>query len=229
MCAEGLRWLVLPKLRRAEAQRQAADNAFDRQYGVETGGVFRSRQEDVVGENWALGGNYQAVDPEVFLDALKAVSVPHPGFTFIDFGSGKGRALLLASGFPFRRIIGVEYCKTLNVIARENVKRFPAGMRRCDNIEIVDADATEYPLPNEPLLLFLYHPFAEPVMAKVARKAAESYRKNPRRIVLVYLYPYHAHLWEATRCFKRIKSTPAIFEATPEVENGARDPLVVAQ
>ena len=28
---------------------------------------------------------------------------------FVDFGCGKGRALLVAAGFPFRRVVGIEF------------------------------------------------------------------------------------------------------------------------
>ena len=35
------------------------------------------------------------------------------GFTFIDLGSGKGRTLLMASDYPFRRIIGLELLEEL--------------------------------------------------------------------------------------------------------------------
>jgi SAM-dependent methyltransferase len=210
-----MRWLVTPSLRRAEAVREAVDVAFDRQYGVETGGIVRSRPEDVVGDNWALGGSYQAVDPAVFMQALNAVTIPHEQFTFIDFGSGKGRALLLASLLPFRRIVGVEYSKRLNQVARENVRRFPAVSRRCQLIEVVDADAAEYVIPDDPLVLFLYHPFAEPVMTKVVKNVADSYRRNPRRILVIYMIPYLAHLWEGTGFLKPIHSAPAIFDSHP--------------
>lgn len=212
MCAESLRWRVVPSLRRAEMARRAADEAFDRDYGVDTGGIFRSKEDEVVGKNWALGGNYQAVDPPAFLEVLNDVPIPHAEFTFIDFGSGKGRAVLLASTFPFRKAIGVEYCAELNRIARANVLRFPISARRCADVEVVDADAAEYALPDAPLLLFLYHPFAEPVMAKVVNNVADSIRKSPRRIVVVYLLPHFDHLWEATGIFKRTQSTPAIFD-----------------
>ena len=203
---------MVPSLRRLAAARQAADEAFDRDDGVETGGILRSRQNELVGENWALGGNYQAVDPSAFSDALNEVTIPHSEFTFIDFGSGKGRALLLASEFPFRKVMGVEYCRPLNQIARENVQRFPAAVRRCTEIEVVDADAAEYAIPGGPLMLFFYHPFAEPVMDKVARNVSEAFQKQRRRIVVIYLVPYFAHLWERTGFLKRIRSTPAIFD-----------------
>ena len=45
-------------------------------------------------------------------------------FTFVDLGSGKGRTLLMASDYPFRRIIGVELLPSLHQIAQENLRQY---------------------------------------------------------------------------------------------------------
>ena len=43
---------------------------------------------------------------------------------FLDLGAGKGRMLLAASRYPFRRVIGVELSDRLAAIARSNVAAF---------------------------------------------------------------------------------------------------------
>jgi SAM-dependent methyltransferase len=146
---------------------------------------------------------------------LNAVSIPHEQFIFIDFGSGKGRTLLLAARFPFRKVIGVEYCAQLNEVARRNVRKFPVSARQCQEIEIVEADATEFPIPDEPLVLFLNNPFAEPVMARVVNNMAVSFRRRPRRILVIYFWPYLARLWKETGFLKRLQASPAIFDTGP--------------
>lgn len=40
-----------------------------------------------------------------------AKSVPLQDYDFLDFGSGKGRTLLMAASFPFKKITGVEFSK----------------------------------------------------------------------------------------------------------------------
>ncbi len=42
-------------------------------------------------------------------------------FTFIDLGSGKGRVLLMASEYPFQKIIGVEFMPELHRAAQKNI------------------------------------------------------------------------------------------------------------
>ena len=44
-------------------------------------------------------------------------------FTFIDLGCGKGRVLLMASDYPFKKIIGVEFMPELHRAAQKNIAR----------------------------------------------------------------------------------------------------------
>jgi hypothetical protein len=206
---------VRPAARRREAARRAADAAFDRHYGVDTGGNIRPAPESVRGGNWIFGVSYQAVDAASFMDAVNRVPIRHSEFTFIDFGAGKGRALLLAAGFLFKRIIGVEYCEELAEVARQNIRRFPTAARRCGPIEVVNADAAEFPIPTGPLVLFFFNPFGEPVMAKVVQNVVTSFRAHQRRVLVVYFTPYFDALWERTGLFRRLQASPAVFDTGP--------------
>ena len=58
-------------------------------------------------------------DPALFREMVGRLPIRHDDFVFIDFGSGKGRCLLLATEWPFRRIVGVELSAELNHVARE--------------------------------------------------------------------------------------------------------------
>ncbi|HWQ92655.1 MAG TPA: class I SAM-dependent methyltransferase [Clostridia bacterium] len=195
--------------------RRKADLEFDQQYGVDTAGVFRPRSDQVVGRNWALGGNYQAVHPAAFLEAMQTVNVAHKDFVFIDLGAGKGRTLLMAAAFPFKRIIGVEYCDELSQVARLNASRLPAWAKKCDTIEVVTADAAEYVFPDDPLVIFMNHPFAEPVMAKVVENVRDSLDRKSRHIIVAYLFPYFGSLWETTVFTKRSGTNLAVFDSQP--------------
>ena len=204
-----------PRARRREMERRKQDAVFDSQYQVDTGGVVRPKPESVVGGNWDMGVSYQAIDANCFTAALQSLSIEHSHFTFMDLGSGKGRALLLASTFPFRRVIGVEYCEELNEIARQNVANYPAPARRCSDIDIITADATTCAIPEGPLVLFFFNPFGERVMAKVVENVMASYKRSPRQIILIYDTPYFVELWKQTGIFKTLQEAPAILDTGP--------------
>ena len=206
---------VLPAARRREVARVAADVAFDHQYGVDTGGNVRPTAETVSGRNWIFGVSYQAVDAASFVETLNRVPIRHSEFTFIDFGAGKGRALLLASGFLFKRIVGVEYCEELAEIARRNIHQYPPAAKRGGPIEVVSADAAEFPIPAGPLVLFFFNPFGESVMGKVVHNVVVSFQADQRRVLVVYFTPYFDALWERTGLFQRLQASPAIFDTGP--------------
>lgn len=207
--------MIHPRARRREMERCRQDAIFDRQYQVDTGGVVRPKPESVVGDNWDMGVSYQAIDANCFTSTLQSLAIEHSQFTFVDFGSGKGRALLLASAFPFRRVIGVEYCEELNEIARRNVANYPASARKCSDIAIITADATTFAIPEGPLVLFFYNPFGERVMARVVENVMASYREVPRQIIVIYDTPYFVELWKQTGIFKTLQEAPAILDTGP--------------
>jgi SAM-dependent methyltransferase len=212
LCAVEVLWMVLPRFRSTRAGRAVVDAQFDQQYGVDTGGLFRPKSHQVIGKHWTFGCSYQPVEPSAFLQILSRLRLSSPQFTFLDLGSGKGRTLLLASLFPFKKIIGVDYCPELNQIARRNATAFRAPQRLCNTIEIHDADAAEYPIPDGPLVLFLYNPFSEQVMSQVVRNVARSHLEAPRRLIVIYFLPWLGALWETTGLFARTQDSPAIFD-----------------
>src|SRR6202042_3017957 len=84
---------------------------------------------------WLSGGQYQPSEPALFGEIIDALPVSPEGFTFIDLGSGKGRTLLMASSYPFHRIIGMELLEELNRIAVDNIKRYHSDEQRCLALE----------------------------------------------------------------------------------------------
>jgi hypothetical protein len=106
----------------------------------------------------------------------------------------------MAAGYGFRRIIGVEYSRELHTTALENVKR--CGME--DRIEAVCADAIEYELPREPLVIFLYHPFDATVMRPFVNHVESSLREVLRMVWIFYLNPRHREAWDDSVLFRRV-------------------------
>src|SRR3954471_2990982 len=74
---------------------------------------------------------YVPTDYETFERAMRHVEVK-PEDVFVDFGSGKGRIVILAAALPFRRVIGVEFSAQLHEIAFAN-----ATVSGHENIELV--------------------------------------------------------------------------------------------
>jgi hypothetical protein len=121
---------------------------FDMEYGTETSGLITG--EELVSGRWNDLWNtaYYGISPSGFNQMLQALDFDWGRFTFVDMGSGKGRALLLASRFPFRQIVGVEIAPELSETAAANIQRFSAFWQRCREIESRTGDAAEFAYPT---------------------------------------------------------------------------------
>lgn len=172
------------------------DGAFDRRYGTTTTMVIALSTLDIASENVEHGIYYEPTPTAVFRRILRNVPIRHEDFLFCDLGSGLGRALLLASDYPFRAIVGVEFSPTLHRIAEENIRIYRRRRQRCFEVRSLCVDAAAYEIPDEPTVFFLYNPFRPPVMRKVVNNIRESLERRPRQIVVIYYNPLSAHVFE---------------------------------
>ena len=107
----------------------------------------------------------------------------------LDYGSGKGRTVVwAAANYRFRRIIGIELDEQLHASAEANLARWN-GRRLCDEVDFLQADATEYEVPDDVTVIFFGNPFVGAVFEKVIGKVQESLDRNPRELAILYYHP----------------------------------------
>jgi hypothetical protein len=181
-----------------------ADAAFDPIYGVDTGGHIHPRSlHDVDSDTRIYGNEYTATRWLLFKQMICASDIEAQRYTFVDYGSGKGRVLLLASQLPFRRVIGVEYSPTLQRIADQNLRVARFANRRSGPVELVRMNAVRFSIPEDPMVLYFFNPFARQIMERVRDNLARSYEINPRSIVVIYHTPAHPNVWDAVDFLER--------------------------
>ncbi len=182
---------------------------FDLAYNVDTTGLVWGEallpqdQHGNGAQYWATG--YYGVAPSSFEDALKRLALDWPQYTFVDIGCGKGRAMLLAMRYRFREIVGVELSPDLAAVGRQNLSSFNAPWRQ-ENVpaRIVTGDATAFTLPAGPVLLYLYHPFAAPVMERFLEHVGRSLQQDPRPLYLLYTNPELASMLARTPFLEKL-------------------------
>lgn len=167
-------------------RQRFGDVDYDWEHRVDTTSANVSWRARFIG---LLNSSYQPIESPLFQEMLNALGIDYSRFTFIDIGSGKGRPLLMAAEYPFRRVIGVELLPELNAIAQENLHRFPNGRKRCKQIEAVQGDATDFAFPAEPLVVFMFHPLPESGFRKLIANLQASIRRDPREVWLIYANP----------------------------------------
>jgi SAM-dependent methyltransferase len=154
----------------------------------------------------ASGERYYPVGVIPFNRILASLRLDFSRFTFVDIGAGKGRAVLLASRYPFRQVIGVEHAPELHAIMTQNIDRYRSQAAACSPMTGILADATQFRLPAGPCLLFFFNPLKSEALEKVVSNLVQSYLSDPRRIVVLFLHPTRKNrvreIFEQTRLFK---------------------------
>jgi hypothetical protein len=181
--------------------------SFDWFYGVDTYGLIPLGRLDITSDNLVHGNLYGPVVPRIFNSMMSELHIPDREFVFVDYGSGKGRALLLAAWHPFKRILGVEFSKELHDVAVKNVATFRRTAGVGTNVECVWSDAAKFRLPDDPVVLYMYNPFGEAVMQGVIDSLCHSWHAHPRTIVVLYRNPTCGHLFERTPLFSPVSRT----------------------
>lgn len=124
----------------------------------------------------------------LFRAAMRQYVHPTREDVFLDFGSGTGRAMLMAATYPFKKVIGVEYSEELCAIASRVVGR--AGRKLpCQDIQLVTQDASVFPIPPDVTVIYFYNPFVGATLAKVCENIRQSLVTFPRKLTIVYLTP----------------------------------------
>lgn len=185
------------------ARQTASALWFDRRRGIDTA-------DPVDLDRLGLADEHRVeYTPSGWWDLRRALRRAHvmPDDVFLDLGSGKGRIVLQAARYPFKRVIGVELSPQLNAIAARNVGALRSRLR-CQ-IDLVTADVTDYRVPDDVTIVYLYNPFSGPVFQAAAQALIASFDRRPRRLRLLYQAPReHAYLASTGR-FRLVRTATA--------------------
>ena len=110
-----------------------------------------------------------------------------PDSVFVDYGSGKGKILLLAAECGFRKVIGIEFSEELHQIAQQNILRYGGVAQQ--RAELVCADAATFVLRDDENVFYFFNPFEADVLAGVAAQIRASLQRRPRHIWVVFFDP----------------------------------------
>ncbi len=171
---------------------------FDWRWGTDTFSLVDS--SDLVGFPERLKkftAGYQGANSLIFHRAMAvAEKIRGKGFTeevFVDYGCGKGRALFMAAGLGFKKVVGVELSDSLCRIAEKNTEIYASKRSSLPLIEVVQSDATQYQAPADTSVFFFFNPFRGEILAEVLKKTVSSAQKGA---VFVYLNPTEPEAFE---------------------------------
>ena len=171
-------------------RQRYGDAAYDWDYRVNTTSAAVSWRDRLLA---VFHSPHQPTEPELFQEMLtmlqRQAGIDFRDYLFLDLGSGKGRALLMASDHSFRRIVGVELLPALHKIAQENLAKYRSESQKCFALESICADATDFAFPAEATVLYLFNPFPEAGLRRAIGRLEQSLRAHPRAVYALYHNP----------------------------------------
>jgi 16S rRNA G966 N2-methylase RsmD len=169
--------------------------ALDLRLGASTEGVVLN---DVgLASRYSDHHYYEPVRGSHFREVLSHVDLDPGASTFVDLGSGRGRALLLAASSGFGRVIGVELDEDLIRQAQRNIDRWRSRDRSSAGgreFVLLHQDAATVTFPDDPMLVFLCNPFGETTLRHVLDRLVESHGSSPHPVWLCYVNPEYEHV-----------------------------------
>jgi SAM-dependent methyltransferase len=182
----GAFWRAVMEVRPSRRKASFGDLDYDWEHEVNTTRSDLSMRTQFLAD--LAGLRYFASEPWLFEQMMQALPIQFADFTFVDLGSGKGRALLMTAPYGFRRVIGVEFVPEWHQIAQENIRKFSGENQSAPPIESLCMDAQDFEFPAGPLVVYMFNPFPEPVFAVVLERLRQSLLKNPRPVFVAYRY-----------------------------------------
>src|SRR5579863_7314923 len=202
-------WEFVRESTPSRRRQRYGDVEYDWDFRVDTTGATVGWRDRLLGH---FHSPYQPTEPALFREMIESLMLASPGidfpeFTFIDIGSGKGRALLMAADYPFQRIVGIELLPELHRVAKENINNYKSDSQQCFAIECILGNASEFAFPPESTVLYLFNPLPESGLATMISNLEQSLRKHPRPIFVLYHNPLLQHVLTRSAAFRRIGGT----------------------
>ncbi len=201
-------WVFAWESTASRRRQRYGDVEYDWDFRVDTTSATVGWRDRLLGH---FHSPYQPTEPALFREMLESLvasaKFDFREFTFIDIGAGKGRALLMAADYPFRRILGIELLPELHRVAKENIAKYKSDSQQCFTIDCVLGDASDFRLPPEPSVLYLFNPLPESGLGRMIGNLERSLREHPRPVFVLYHNPLLEPVLTGSTVFKKIAST----------------------
>lgn len=115
-----------------------------------------------------------------FMSLLKKLNL-NKSSVFIDFGSGKGRVLMLVQKYGIKKAIGVELSPELCEIAKSNLQKVAPNF----DYQIIQSDMMKYKVTTGDIFYF-YDPCSKEVMKSCCQNILDYIQAKKKKITIIY-------------------------------------------
>ena len=165
-----------------ELSFRSLDSYHERRLNVVTKGMIKKVDLKINNPNSI---DYVPMEYTAIYSMLKKLPIDKSSSVFLDYGSGKGRAVVVAATFHFKKVVGIEISEQLVEIAKRNIDRMK--YRKTSSVEIKHVDATAFSVPPDVNMIYFFNPFIGGILQKVVWNIYLSYKNNPRKLYIIFL------------------------------------------
>ena len=141
-----------------------------------------------------------------FFKLIKKLQLPNHS-VFVDYGAGKGRAMILAAeSHRFKKIKGLEFSTSLYETAKKNIQTY-IEKTGSDIFTLHHIDVVNYQVKPEDNIFYFFNPFNEHILKQCLGKIQISLNKSPRKAFLIY----QSYLKDRTECITENSSFTYLF------------------
>lgn len=166
----------------------------ERKYGIDTIKIARLLDEKIESENLSHASIYQASSYYLIEKAFEFLKNEKVNSGLLDFGCGRGRILVVAAHYGFKKITGIDFSPILCIDAEANAEKAVSIFPGID-INVICTDAISYQIEPYQNCFFFFNPFDEVVLLKVVKNILSSLKDFPRKIFIIYINPVHRHIF----------------------------------
>jgi len=141
----------------------------------------------------STGSRYEAVSYYMLENLFCAFRKISDRTSVVDLGCGKGRMLMVAPHFQFRKLKGIDFARELCEQASMNMKK---KKNEFPDIEwsILNENVEDYEIANDDSVFFMFNPFDDEVLSRFLKKLDASCNQFPRTIYFLYASPQYKKL-----------------------------------
>jgi SAM-dependent methyltransferase len=177
---------------------------FDVRYGTDTVSSARLENLKIDSVNKERGKTYQPAHAHGLKALFRELRIPR-GKVLVDLGCGKGLALMIASGFGFRELRGVEFSPELYGIAVKNCAIYREKTGANAKFIIYKSDVVDYKINDDEGVYFMFNPFDDCVLGQVLQNICSSLLRRKRKIWIIYQNPRYGNVIEQSGKFIKLR------------------------
>jgi SAM-dependent methyltransferase len=153
---------------------------FDFYYGVETKGVIPSKN---LGISNGDSIQYMALDYYFIKKAFREIPIRTDEVQLLDYGCGKGRALVVAARMNFKKVVGVEL-SSLSSLATDNLNSMSGKYTK--NTRVLQVNAIDFDIPDGINVIYFFHPFVGETLVEVINKIEMYIKSKSQKVYVIY-------------------------------------------